>query len=90
LARIERVTEQVSVERTRRDQGRVAKWIDHVSVDWRDSCWRCRRPIIVGQKWLTIGNGEVTARFHSGCHNEWRAEQETLARKALGMMETAQ
>ena len=55
-------------------------------VDWRDSCWRCRRPIVVGQIWTVVSNGEVAARFsHRDCQGEWLAQQETAARLALGL-----
>jgi len=70
----------------RRDQARIAKWIrDRVTVDWRDSCWRCRRPIVPGQRWAAVANGEAVARFHQPCHAEWRTEREAAARQALGL-----
>jgi hypothetical protein len=71
---------------TAADRARIAKWIrDRVTVDWRDSCWRCRKPIVVGQRWAAVAGEGVIARFHQNCHREWLAEQETLARKALGL-----
>ena len=36
------------------DQARIDKWIRDRVVDWRDSCWRCRKPIVVGQKWTFV------------------------------------
>jgi hypothetical protein len=73
---------------SRADQARVDKWIrDRMKVDWRDSCWKCRTPIIVGQAWLTVAGDGVLVRFHRDCHSEWRAEQEAAARKALGLMQ---
>jgi hypothetical protein len=54
-------------------------------VDWRDSCWRCRRPIVPGQLWTAVSNGEAVARFHKPCHAQWLTEQEALARRALGL-----
>jgi hypothetical protein len=72
-------------ERTRRDQARIDKWIRDRLVDWRDSCWRCRRPIVPGQLWTAVSNGEAVARFHKPCHAQWLTEQEALARRALGL-----
>jgi hypothetical protein len=97
LARIERVIEpaqaeliavaqnQPRTELIRLDQARIDKWIRDRLVDWRDSCLRCRKPIVVGQKWTFVGNGEVGARFHEPCHAQWLTEQEIAARKALGL-----
>ena len=97
LARIERVIEPAQAEQTnvaqdqprtelsRLDQARIDKWIRDRLVDWRDSCWRCRKPIVVGQLWTVVSNGEVTARFHQPCHAEWLAQQEVAARRALGL-----
>ena len=58
-------------ERTRREQALIDKWIRDRLVDWRDSCWRCRRPIVPGQLWTAVSNGEAVARFHQPCHAEW-------------------
>jgi hypothetical protein len=74
-------------ERTLRNQARINKWIRDRLVDWRDNCWRCRKPIVPGHLWTVVSNGEVTARFHDPCHAEWRVQQEMLARKALGLMD---
>jgi hypothetical protein len=54
-------------------------------VDWPDSWWRCRKPIVPGQIWIPVSNGEVTARFHQPCHDEWRTQQEVAARRAMGL-----
>jgi hypothetical protein len=70
------------------DQARVAKWVKDRLIHWDRSCWHCRKPIVVGQAWLTVSNGEVSVRFHKNCHAEWRAEREKLARTALGLTET--
>jgi hypothetical protein len=70
--------------RTRPDQARIDKWIRDRLVDWGDSCWQCRKPIVVGQTWTVVANGEVSARFHQDCHDEWLAQQEAFARRALG------
>jgi hypothetical protein len=68
------------------DRARIDRWIrDRLTVDWRDSCWRCRKPIIVGQQWAAVAGDGVTARFHQNCHREWLAQQEDLARRALGL-----
>ena len=67
------------------DQARIDKWIRDQLVDWRDSCWRCRKPIVVGQRWTAVTNGEAVARFHEPCHGEWLAQQEARARQALGL-----
>ena len=68
------------------DQARVAKWIRDRIIDWPPtSCLHCRKPIIVGQIWTVVSNGEVTARFHEPCHAEWLAQQEPCARQALGL-----
>ena len=72
-------------ERAQLDQARIDKWIRDRLVDWRESCWGCRKPIVVGQKWTFVGNGEVGARFHEPCHAQWLTEREIAARTALGL-----
>jgi hypothetical protein len=68
------------------DRARIDRWIrDRVVADWRDSCWRCRRPIIPGQPWVNVAGDGVVARFHAACAVAWRTEQETAALKALGL-----
>jgi hypothetical protein len=68
------------------DQARVAKWIRDRLIDWPpESCLQCRKPIIVGQQWTVVSNGEATARFHQNCHSEWLAQQEVAARRVLGL-----
>jgi hypothetical protein len=80
------VVEQPLSEQTQYEQARIAKWIrDRVLVDWRESCWHCRKPIVPGQLWTTVAGDVARARFHQDCHTAWRIEQETLARKALGL-----
>jgi hypothetical protein len=71
----------------RYERDRIDKWIrDHLVVNPNVvGCQRCRRPIIAGDKWTEASNGEARARFHRDCHAEWRAEQETAARQALGL-----
>jgi hypothetical protein len=36
------------------DQARINKWIRDRLIDWRDNCWCCRRPIVVGQIWTVF------------------------------------
>ena len=72
------------------DQARIDKWIRDQLIDWRNSCWRCRKPINVGQGWLPVSNGQVTTRFHAACHLEWLAEQEVAACRALGLPDIKQ
>jgi hypothetical protein len=82
---------EAAVQLSPYDQARIDKWIrDRVLVDWRDSCWRCRKPIISGQLWTTVAGDIARARFHQDCHTGWRIEQETLARRALGLPDIKQ
>jgi hypothetical protein len=67
------------------DQMRVDKWIRDRLIDWRDSCWQCRKPIVVGQVRTVVSNGEVAARLHQHCHSERLAQQEVAARRAMGL-----
>ena len=56
------------------ERGRINHWIADRLIDWPPtSCLHCRKPIIVGQLWTVVSNGEVTARFHQDCHGEWLA-----------------
>ena len=47
----------------------------------------CRKPIVAGQDWQEVSNGDTNARarFHRTCHAEWRTEREAAARQALGL-----
>lgn len=68
------------------DQARVDKWIRERLIDWPpNSCLHCRRPIVVGQLWTVVSNGEGAARFHKDCHAEWLEAQEADARRAMGL-----
>ncbi len=68
------------------DQASVAKWIrDRLMADWRDSCWHCRKPFIVGQKFIDVRGNDVVVRFHTECEADWRRAQEALARRAMGL-----
>jgi hypothetical protein len=72
--------------RLRAERGRVNHWIANQIIAWPPtSCLNCRKPIVVGQKWVAVSSGEVTARFHEPCHSEWLVKQEVLARKAIGL-----
>lgn len=68
------------------ERGRINHWIANQIIDWPPTCClHCRRPIIVGQIWAVASNGEARARFHRDCHAAWLAQQEVLARGALGL-----
>jgi hypothetical protein len=68
------------------ERGRINHWIANQIIDWPPtSCLNCRKPIVPGQRWVAVASGEFTARFHQPCHSEWLAQQEDLARKALGL-----
>ena len=70
----------------RHERERIDAWIRNRLVDYPlAACLRCRTPIIAGQDWQEVSNGEARARFHRTCHAEWRAEQEAAARQALGL-----
>ena len=70
----------------RRECEMIEVWIRNRLVDYPlASCLLCRKPIIAGQDWQEVSNGEARARFHRTCHAEWRAEREAAARQALGL-----
>jgi hypothetical protein len=54
-----------------------------------DNCFHCRRPIVYGAKWIELVNDNTRARFHFDCAPVWRAQQESSARRAMGMKETS-
>ena len=69
---------------TRAERVLISRWIQHQIVDWPSShCFGCRKPIVVGQKWLELVSDNNRARFHCDCEPVWRAERETFARKTL-------
>ena len=71
---------------TRAERVLIARWIQHQIVDWPSShCFGCRKPIVVGQKWLELVCDDNRARFHCDCEPVWRANQEVAARKAIGL-----
>ena len=70
----------------RYERERIDAWIRARLVDYPlASCLLCRKPIIAGQDWQEVSNGEARARFHRTCHAEWRTEREAAARQALGL-----
>jgi hypothetical protein len=70
----------------RYERERIDAWIRARIVDYPlAACLLCRKPIIAGQDWQEVSNGEARARFHRTCHAEWRTEREAAARQALGL-----
>ena len=72
----------------RYERERIDAWIqDRLIAYPLASCFGCRQPIIAGQDWQEVSNGDTNARarFHRNCHAEWRAEREAAARQALGL-----
>jgi hypothetical protein len=67
------------------ERRRINRWIANQIIDWPPtSCLHCRKPIVPGQVWTAVSNGEAVARFHQPCHAEWLAQQEVAARRAMG------
>jgi hypothetical protein len=72
--------------RARMDKAHIARWVAAQIVSYPpDRCLGCRRPIVYGAKWTEVINDNARARFHSDCEPVWRAQQETAARKAMGV-----
>ena len=70
----------------RYERERVDAWIRNGLIAYPlASCFRCRKPIIAGQDWQEVSNGEARSRFHRDCHAEWRAEREAAARRRWGL-----
>ena len=68
------------------ERARVDRWVASRIIDWPpESCLHCRKPIIVGQLWTIVSNGDCTAQFHEPCHAEWLEVQEAPARRAMGL-----
>jgi hypothetical protein len=64
----------------------INHWVADTLIDWpQDSCLKCRNPIIAGQEWTDVTNGDARARFHLDCEPVWRAEREALARRTIGL-----
>jgi hypothetical protein len=73
------------VDRLQAERGRINRRIAENLIEWQGSCLQCRKPIIVGQAWTVVSHGEVSARFHKDCYDEWLAQQEVAAPRALGL-----
>ena len=69
----------------RYERERIAAHRNRLSLLSARLMFSCCQPIIAGQDWQEVSNGETRARFHRICHAEWRAEQEAAARRALGL-----
>jgi hypothetical protein len=68
------------------ERRRINRWIADKLIAWPQShCLHCRLPVIVGQTWIDVTNGEARARFHQECHPKWLAQQEIAARRAIGL-----
>jgi hypothetical protein len=66
----------------------INRWIASRIITWpSDRCLHCKGPITPGSKWILVAARDDRARFHEPCHSAWLAQQETLARKALGLRE---
>ena len=75
----------VDEARVRIERARIARWVAAQIVSYPpDRCLCCRRPIVFGAKWVELVNDDTRARFHFDCAPVWRAQQEMLARRALG------
>ena len=62
----------------------INRWVANQIVDWPfGHCFGCRKPIIVGQKWLELVCDDNRARFHCDCEPLWRTRQEVAARRSL-------
>jgi hypothetical protein len=68
----------------RNERARIDGWIRARLIAWPpDRCLGCRLPILAGQRWRDVSDGDrdVRARFHAACY----AEREAAARQALGL-----
>ena len=81
-----RGAEEARVARARIDQAHINKWVTSRIISWPpDNCFCCKRPIVYGAKWVELVNDNERARFHFDCAPAWRAEQEALAPRAMGL-----
>jgi len=65
---------------------RIDRWVAAQIVNYpHDRCLCCRKPIVVGQKWVELVNDNSRARFHFDCAPAWRTQQEAAARRAMGL-----
>jgi hypothetical protein len=64
----------------------INHWVAAHLIEWpREHCLGCRQPVVVGQEWIDVTNGDARARFHQECHRVWLADQEALARRTIGL-----
>jgi hypothetical protein len=69
----------------------INHWVAAHLIEWpREHCLGCRQPVVVGQEWIDVTNGDARARFHQKCHRVWLADQEALARKTIGLRPQSQ
>jgi hypothetical protein len=69
------------------EKWRLDQFLRSRIVEYRDRCFACRLPVLIGDPFLDHPNtdGSAYARFHEPCFAKWRAEMETLGRKVLGI-----
>jgi hypothetical protein len=48
-------------------------------------CFCCKLPILPDTRWVERVSDRGRARFHSDCEPAWRAEQEPVAKRVLGI-----
>jgi hypothetical protein len=78
------------ISRLHMERRMINHWVAAHLIEWpREHCLGCRQPVVVGQEWIDVTNGEARARFHQKCHRVWLAEQEILARKTIGLPDFA-
>jgi hypothetical protein len=86
---IERLRKHKSeiVELLRREKHQVDAWVDAHVADYDFArCFGCKKPFQIDEKLVVaISRSGARARFHVNCRDEWFAEQEQRARKALGL-----
>jgi hypothetical protein len=74
------------ISRLHMERRTINHWVAAHLIEWpREHCLGCRQPVVVGQEWIDVTNGEARARFHQECHRVWLADQEGLARKTIGL-----
>jgi hypothetical protein len=74
------------ISRLHMERRMINHWVAAHLIEWpREHCLGCRQPVVVGQEWIDVTNGEARARFHQKCHRVWLANQEALARKTIGL-----
>jgi hypothetical protein len=77
-------TEASAPTETQAERVLINRWVAWRIINWPSlNCFGCKRPIIVGEKWVELVRNDNRARFHSDCEPVWRAEQEVAARRAL-------